>query len=116
MRVELDARRRTGADEPVRQTRGPGWISDVEERHLGALGSSLFVRSLADAEQQAVAYRVQVCGVAEQVEAAEHRRMLGVGEADCVERVDLAESHDVRNVAQEAHRVDALALPELADS
>ena len=59
---------------------------------------------------------MQVRRVAEQVDRAEHPRPLGIGQPDRVERVDLAERDDVADVAQEAHREDALALAEAADA
>ena len=71
---------------------------------------------LADAEQQVLADRVQVGRVAGDLQLAEHARLRRVGEVDRVERVDLAERDDVAGVADEAHRVDALALAEPADA
>ena len=70
---------------------------------------------LADAEHQVLADRVQVGRVAGDLQLAEHARMLRVGEVERVERVDLAERDDVAGVADEPHRVDALALAEPAD-
>ena len=65
---------------------------------------------------RSVADRVQVGRVAEELELAEDLGRRRVGEVDRVERVDLAEGHDVAGVADEAHRVDALALAEAADA
>ena len=71
---------------------------------------------LADAEHQVLADRMQVRGVARDLELAEHPRLRRVGEVDGVQRVDLPEGDDVARVADEAHRVDALALAEPADA
>ena len=75
----------------------------------------LLVRVLADAEQQVLADRVQVGGVAGDLQLAEHARALRLREVERVERVDLAEGDDVAGVADEADGVDALALAEPAD-
>ena len=59
---------------------------------------------------------MQVGRVAGDLELAEHARLRRVGEVERVERVDLPEGDDVARVADEAHRVDALALAEPADA
>ena len=91
-------------------------VGDVEERDLRAERRPPLVGVLADAEQQVVADRVQVRGVAGDLQLAEHARVRRVGEVERVERIDLAERDDVAGVADEAHRVDALALAEPADA
>ena len=91
-------------------------VGDVEDRDLRAEPMARVVGVLADAEHQVLADRVQVRGVAGDLQLAEHARLLRVGEVDRVERVDLAERDDVAGVADEAHRVDALALAEPADA
>src|SRR5215204_5389073 len=90
-------------------------VGDVEDRELRPERAPLLVRVLADAEKQVLADRVQVGRVARDLQRAEHARALGQREVEGVERVDLAEGDDVAGVADEAHRVDALALPKPAD-
>ena len=53
--------------------------------------------------------RVQVGRVPGQVERAGDLRARGIGQVERVERVDLPEGDEVALVADEAHRVDALA-------
>ena len=86
-------------------------VGDVEDRELRPLRAPVLVRILADAEQQVLADRVQVGGVAGDLQLAEHARPLRLREVERVERVDLAEGDDVARVADEADGVDALALP-----
>ena len=72
-------------------------------------------RVLPDADQLVLADRVQVGRVAEDLQLAGHARVRRVGEVERVERIGLAEGHDVAAVADEAHGVDALAAAEAAD-
>ena len=91
-------------------------VGDVEERELRAGRSALVVDVLPDTEQQVLADRVQVGRVARDLQLAEHARPRGVGEVDGVERVDLLERDDVCRRPDEADRIDALALAEVADA
>ena len=68
----------------------------------------------ADAQQQARADRVQVGRVAGDLELADDPRVVGIGEVEHVQRVDLAERDHVAGVADEADGVDVLAAPEAA--
>ena len=81
-----------------------GQVRDVEQRRLdrGALA--------ADAEQLVLADRVQVGGVARDLQLAGDPRRGRVGEIERVQRVGLAERDDVAALAHEAHAVDPLAL------
>ena len=96
-------------------SRGVGRVGDVEQRDLRAEPHALGGRVLADAEQLVLADRVQVGRVAEDLQLAAHARARRVGEVERVERIGLAERHDVAAVVDEAHRVDALAAAEAAD-
>ena len=108
---------RPAAAEPLGvEPRRLAQVGDVEDRELRPLRAPVVVRVLADAEQQVLADRVQVGGVAGDLQLAEHARPLGLREVERVERIDLAEGDDVAGVADEAHRVDALALAEAADA
>src|SRR5205823_2907369 len=77
--------------------------------------ATLLVHVLADPEQQVLADRVQVRRVAGELQLPEHAWMLGIGEVDGVERVDLPERDHVARVADEPDRIDALTLAELTD-
>ena len=90
-------------------------VGDVEQRQLQALHAAVARRLLADAEQQLLADRVQVGGVAGDLQLADDARVVGVGQVERVERVGLAERDDVADVADEADRVDPLAEAEAAD-
>jgi hypothetical protein len=86
--------------------REPHWmrrVADVEQRQLEALEQARVGRLLPDAEQQAVADRVQVGGVAGDLQLADHARVGRVGEVERVKRVGLAERDDVAGGADEAH-------------
>ena len=89
-------------------------VGDVEQRDLGAHGAAGLGGLLADAEHQVPVDRVEVAAVAGDLEFAAHDRVRRVGEVDRVEGVGLAEGHDVADVADEAHCVDAFTLPHLA--
>ena len=113
--VALDGRPRLAADGVLVQAHRLGELGDVEQRHLHAGPPPLRGRVLAHPEQQPVPERVQVGGVARDLELADHARLRRVGEVERVERVDLAEGHDEARVAHVAHGVDPLALAEPAD-
>src|SRR5207253_10830766 len=99
----------------VRDPRRVREVGDVEERDLRA--GRLVVRAdvLPDAEQEVVPDRMQVGRVAGDRQRPEHLRVRGIGDVDRVQRVDLLERDYVAVVADEAHRVDTLALPEPAE-
>ena len=80
-----------------------------------AIDAAVCVGVLAEAEQEVVADRMEVGGVALDLELAEHRRLPRIGEVERVERVDLLERDEVCDVAGEPHRVDALAATEAAN-
>ena len=103
------------ADLRLLQPHRPREVGDVEQRELEALDAAVVGRLLADAEQQVVADRVQVGGVAGDLQLADDARAVGIGEVDRVERVGLAERDDVADVADEADGVDPLAAAEPAD-
>src|SRR5690606_8638934 len=93
-------------------------IGDVEQRHLRAprLASSEDV--LPNAEEEVVPDRVEVRGVARDFQHPEQARVRWVGQVDGVQRVNLAERHDVADLADEPDRVNLFVLPqatELAD-
>ena len=71
-----------GASEPVRErdlrhAGGGGRVAHVEQRDLGAGRAAVLGGVLADAEEAAVADRVQVRGVAEDLELAGDRGAAG---------------------------------------
>ena len=114
--VPLDGRARAAlAELRLLQPRRLREVGDVEQRELQALDAAVLVRLLADAEQQVVADRVQVGGVAGDLQLARDARLRRVGEVERVERVGLAERDDVADVADEADGVDPLAAAEPAD-
>ena len=114
--VPLDGRARPAlADLRLLQPRRVREVGDVEQRQLQALHAAVARRLLADAEQQLLAHRVQVGGVAGDLQLAHDARVVRVGEVERVERVRLAERDDVADVADEADRVDPLAEAEAAD-
>ena len=114
--VVLDGRPGVPADAVLVEPDGLREVRDVEQRQLHARAPALVGRVLADPEQQPVAERVQVRGVAGDLELARHPRRLRVGEVERVQRVDLAERHHEARVADVADRVDPLAAPEPADA
>ena len=71
--------------------------------------------SVADPEQQPVADRMEVGGVAGELELPGDARRRRGAEVDRVERVDLPEGDDIAGVVDEADGVDLLALPEPGD-
>ena len=73
------------------------------------------VRGLADADQRGVVDRVEVAREPGDLQRAAHRRPRRVGQVERVERVGLAEGHDVAAGAQEPHGEDALAPAEAVD-
>ncbi len=116
MRVELRDRRRVRAERDLRPAHRAAQVRDVEQRQLRAEPAALLGGVLADAEQQVLRHGVQVGRVAEDLQLAQHLRVALVGQVERVQRVDLAERHDVTVVADEAHRVDPLALAQSADA
>jgi hypothetical protein len=110
VRVVLCRRDGVGAERGLRPAGRAPWVGHVEERQLRAPDAPLRRGVLADAEQQVVGDRVQVGGVAEDLQLADDAGLGLLGQVQRVERVDLAERHDVALVAREAHGVDALAL------
>ncbi len=90
-------------------------VGDVEERQLGALRHPVGVGVLTDAEQEPLADRVQVGGVAGDLQLTREPRLGRVAEVDGVERIDLAEGHQVADVVEEPHRVDLLVGPEATE-
>ena len=70
-------------------------VGDVEERDLGALGPALGVGLLADADQPALAGRLQVRRVPGDLQLAGDRGRGRVGQVERVERVGLPERHHV---------------------
>ncbi len=114
--VPFDGRLREALAQPAMlQPPRLRYVGDVEQRQLEALEPAVVGGVLPDAQQQLLADRVQVGGVAGDLELAGHARGIGIGEVERVERVGLAEGDDVADVADEADRVDALAQAEAAD-
>ena len=71
---------------------------------------------LAQTEEAVLAERVEVRRVAGDLERAHQQRLVGVGEVDGVERVDLAEGDDDREGVEPANRLDLLADAELVEA
>ena len=103
--------RRACAPQQLRRRRS----GDVEQRDLRAATARRRAGVLADSEQQAVADRMQVGGVALDLSSPARAARPG-REIDRVQRVDLPEGHHVAACVDEAHGVDALALAEAADA
>ena len=88
-----------------------GGVRHVEQGHLEALVRLPVAAHVpADAQQQVVGDRLEVLGVAGDVQLAGHPGLLGVGQVDDEQRVDLVERHDVGPVADEPRRLEVLAL------
>ena len=96
------------------QALGRTEVGHVEERELRALRLSLFVRVLAQAEQQVVPYRVEVGREPEQLQLTSDRGLFRIRQVERVERVDLPERDHVALLAEEAHGEDPLAASEPA--
>src|SRR5438128_8084099 len=92
--VVLDLRR-AGSERDGIQPRRAARVGDVEQLDLSTCEPAVRGRVLTDAEQQVAAHRVEVGGVAAQLERAEHARPRRIGEVDRVQRIDLAERDDV---------------------
>ncbi len=72
----------------------------------------LLRRGLTQAQHEVRPHRVEVRRPAGQVQLAEHARFDRVRDVDDVERVDLAEGHQQREVVEPAHRLQLLSLSE----
>ena len=92
-----------------------GRIANVEQRDLGAEPAPFVGGVLADPEEASLTRRVQVGRVARDLQLAPHDRRRGIAQVDDVERVHLAERHDVGHVPEEPHGVDLLGHTEAAD-
>ena len=103
------------ADPQRRQLLRVRRIGHVEQRQLRALDASVEVGTLADADQQTLADRMQVRRVAGDLQLAAQRRRRGITEIDHVQRIGLAERDDVTLRAEESHGVDLLVRAEPID-
>ena len=113
--VVLDVARTSLAERRCCSSRGAAGSETSNSESCVPGRHALRRRVLADPEQLVLADRVQVGGVAEDLQLADHARARRVGEVERVERVGLAERDDEAAVADEAHGVDALAAAEPAD-
>ena len=93
----------------------PAQIRDVEERELRAEYAPLVGCVLADPEQQVATERMQVGGVAADLQLAEDGGPGRLREVERIERVDPPERDDVARVAGEPDGVDPFPFAEPAD-
>ena len=94
-----------------------GWVRSVTlNSPAWAPHLPLLALQLAQAEEAVLAERVEVRRVARDLERAHQHRLVGVGEVDGVERVDLAEGDDDREGVEPADRLDLLADAEVVEA
>ena len=90
-------------------------IGHVEQSRFGAERPSVGVSVLADTEQESVTERMQIGRVTGDLQFARDGRILRIAQVEHVQRIHLAERHDIAGRSDEPYRIDALALAHVAD-
>ncbi|MPM70114.1 hypothetical protein SDC9_117066 [bioreactor metagenome] len=91
-------------------------VRRIEHGEFHALHRAcVFIRIVADAQQQVVLEHVEVFREARNLQRIQNARGSGVAQVHRKERIDLTEGHKVADAAVEAHALDKLVLGEVFD-